>query len=283
MIHVLALCPEAAVLGRGLAAALGARLHVHQNALASDGDEVEVFSRIAERMAELWPRARALVVIAPAGVVVRGISPLAVGKHRDPAVVCCDVLGRWAIPLLCGHEGGGNDLAFRVGNLLAAEPVITTTSEALRDHIVGVGCRRGATGKAIVAAIQEALRLAGVTRERVRLLATAAQKATEPGVLEAAKTLELPLRIIAHEEIRACAKAHGVSAAARRQLDLPAVAEPCALLAGRRTTICLAKQVIQSVTVAVAQEHSIVWASDQEVPSIERVEQKRRSMEPRSS
>lgn len=252
MIHILALCPEAVVLGRRLATVLGASLHAHRSAA-----RVRPFDRLAERVAALWLTATGFVILAPTGVAVRAIAPLAASKYHDPPVVCCDALGRWAIPLLSGHEGGANALALRIANAIAAEPVITTTSEALRDHIVGVGCRRGAAPADILAAIRTALRRAGVARQRVRLLATAAQKADEPGLLAAAATLDLPLRIIAHDEIRACAKAHAISPTALTRLDLPAVAEPCALLAGRRTALVLPRQVIRGVTVAIARESAI--------------------------
>lgn len=285
MIHVLALCPEAVLVGRRLATALGATLHAHTSA-APRG--TRRFSAIAERLAELWPTASGLVVLAPCGVVTRSLAPLMQSKYHDPAVVCCDALGRWAIPLLSGHEGGANALALQVANAIAAEPVITTTSEALRDHIVGVGCRRGAAAADIQAAIRTALRRAGVARQRVRLLATAELKRDEAGLLAAAVALDLPLRFIAHDEIRACAKAHAVTATAQRRLDLPAVAEPCALLAGRRTTLCLPRQIIRGVTVAIAREAlvmaaSCASASGRDISSIVRTERKRRSLARRSS
>jgi cobalt-precorrin 5A hydrolase len=280
MIHVLALCPEAVLVGRRLATALGATLHAHASA-APRG--TRRFNAIAERLAELWPTASGLVVLAPCGVVTRSLAPLMQSKYHDPAVVCCDALGRWAIPLLSGHEGGANALALQVANTIAAEPVITTTSEALRDHIVGVGCRRGAAAVDIQTAIRTALRRAGVARQRVRLLATAELKRDEAGLLAAAVALDLPLRFIAHDEIRACAKAHAVTPTAQRRLDLPAVAEPCALLAGRRTTLCLPRQIIRGVTVAIAREASCASASGRDTGSIVRTERKRQSLARRSS
>ena len=280
MIHVLALCPEAVLVGHRLATALGATLHAHTSAAPR---RTRRFSAIAERLAELWPTASGLVVLAPCGVVTRSLAPLMQSKYHDPAVVCCDALGRWAIPLLSGHEGGANALALQVANTIAAEPVITTTSETLRDHIVGVGCRRGAAAADIQAAIRTALRRAGVARQRVRLLATAELKRDEAGLLAAAVALNLPLRFIAHDEIRACAKAHAVTVTAQRRLDLPAVAEPCALLAGRRTTLCLPRQIIRGVTVAIAREASCASASGRDTGSIVRTEQKRRSLARRSS
>ena len=57
------------------------------------------------------------------------------------------------ISLVSGHEGGANDLALRLANLIGAEPVISTSSEALKRIIVGVGCRRGTCAEWIMAAI----------------------------------------------------------------------------------------------------------------------------------
>lgn len=275
MIHVLALCPEAVLVGRQVAKALGATLHAHASA-APRG--VRRFTAIAERLAELWPSATGLVVLAPCGVVTRSLAPLMQSKYRDPAVVCCDALGRWAIPLLSGHEGGANALALQVANAIAAEAVITTTSEALRDHIIGVGCRRGAAAADIAAAIRTALRRAGVARQRVRLLATAELKRDEAGLVAAAETLGLPLRLIAHDEIRACAKAHALTATSQRRLNLPAVAEPCALLAGRRTALCLARQVIRGVTVAIARESSLLMTASSDTDGVARIARTRRTL-----
>ena len=119
------------------------------------------FDRLAELSQEVFPLYQGLVYIAPIGAVVRAIAPCIRHKTVDPAVVAVDVGGRWAVSLLSGHEGGANELAIAVANILDAEPVISTTTEAVKDLIVGVGCRRGAAAGAIVAAIREALSLAG--------------------------------------------------------------------------------------------------------------------------
>ena len=145
------------------------------------------FDRLAELSREVFPLYQGLIYIAPIGAVVRAIAPCIRHKTVDPAVVAVDVGGRWAVSLLSGHEGGANELAMAVANILDAEPVISTTTEAVKDLIVGVGCRRGAAAGAIVAAIREALSLAGCDLARVRLLASAQIKADEPGLLEAAR------------------------------------------------------------------------------------------------
>ena len=100
-------------------------------------------------------------------------------------------------------KAGADALAVAVANALGAEAVITTSSEAAKDLIVGVGCRRGTPAEAIVAAVRNALAAAGCPLERVRLLATVDLKADEAGLQEAARRLQVPLRWIAAEEIRA--------------------------------------------------------------------------------
>ena len=135
--------------------------------------KAERFARIADLTALLFPICKGLVYAAPCGVVVRAVAPLIRNKYEDPAVVVLDAGGRWAVSLLSGHEGGANALAIRVANILGAEPVITTTTEALKSVIVGIGCRRGTPAERIVAAVQSALAEAGLTLDEVRLLASA--------------------------------------------------------------------------------------------------------------
>lgn len=70
-----------------------------------------------------------IVFIGALGICVRMISSLAVDKHTDPAVVCVDSTGKYAISVLSGHIGGGNDLCRHVASVIGAEAVITTQSD----------------------------------------------------------------------------------------------------------------------------------------------------------
>ena len=216
--------------------------------------EAERFARIADLTASLFPVCRGLVYAAPCGVVVRAIAPLIQNKYEDPAVVVLDAGGRWAVSLLSGHEGGANSLVIRIANLLGAEPVITTTTEALKSVIVGIGCRRGTTAERIVAAVQSALAEAGITLDEVRLLASADVKADEAGLLAAAEALGVPIRFIASAEIRACLRDFSHSDFVKEKVNLPAVAEPAALLAGRRTQFICRKKKSNGITIALARE-----------------------------
>lgn len=72
-----------------------------------------------------------LVCFLATGAVVRLVAPLLNDKTSDPGVVCVDEGGRFAVSLVGGHGGGANELAREVGELLGAEPVVTTATDAV--------------------------------------------------------------------------------------------------------------------------------------------------------
>jgi len=227
-------------------------MYVHENV---EGNwDAERFGSIVELTGRIFGKHGGLVYVAPCGVVVRALAPNLKNKIQDPAVVVVDVGARWAISLLSGHEGGANQLAVAVGNILAAEPVISTTTEALKRVIVGVGCRRGVKSEEIVAAIHAALKEADLNLPQVRLLSSASIKADEEGLLAAARELGVPLRFMAPEEIRMSVREFDHSPFVEEKVNLPAVAEPCALLAGRRTRLVLPKRIYDGITIALAEE-----------------------------
>lgn len=73
-----------------------------------------------------------LVLFMPVGAAVRLLAPRLGSKHRDPAVVCVDDGGRFAVSLISGHIGGADHLAQVVANALGGTPVITSAS-----HVTG--------------------------------------------------------------------------------------------------------------------------------------------------
>jgi cobalt-precorrin 5A hydrolase/precorrin-3B C17-methyltransferase len=95
-----------------------------------------------------WREAEAFVVVGACGLVTRLIAPLLRDKQSDPAVVVLDTEGRFAIPLLGGHEAGGEELSQRVAALLGGSPVLTGSSGAagrlaLDEFGTAWGWRRG--------------------------------------------------------------------------------------------------------------------------------------------
>ena len=135
------------------------------------------FDRVVELVPTIFHDYDALVFVMPCGVIIRALAGLPRDKHTDPAVVMIDVGGRYAVSLLSGHEGGANDLAVAIANVIDAEPVISTTSEAVKNIIAGVGCQRGVPADRLVAAIKDAAQQAGVRIEDIRYIASADIKA----------------------------------------------------------------------------------------------------------
>lgn len=111
-----------------------------------DGEFFACKGRLAAVMAEVWGEYGSIICIMATGIVVRTIAPLLVDKYRDPAVVVCDELGRFAISLISGHLGGANALAQRVATATGGQAVLTTASDVLGKTALDLWCRaRGLT------------------------------------------------------------------------------------------------------------------------------------------
>ena len=80
---------------------------------------------------DLFSRHGALVVFLPVGAAVRLLAPVLGSKRRDPAVVCVDDAGRYAVSVLSGHVGGADTLAHRVADVIGAQAIVTSASDAL--------------------------------------------------------------------------------------------------------------------------------------------------------
>lgn len=252
-VAVITLSREGADLADRLVQALpDCLMYIHES--VSGTWNAQPFTSVLELTGAIFSTCAGLIYVAPCGVAVRAIAPHLAHKTKDPAVVVVDVGGRWAVSLLSGHEGGANDLAVAVANVLSAEPVISTTTEALKTLIVGMGCRRGVASRQIVEAVNATLEREGLDLSQVRLLTSADIKADEEGLLDAAKELGIPLRFISSDELRNCARDFQRSDFVEEKVNVPAVAEPAALLAGRRTRLLVRKTTYDGVTVAVAQE-----------------------------
>ncbi len=195
-----------------------------------------------------------IIFCAALGIVARFIGPFIKSKYTDPAVVCVDTAGRFAVSVLSGHEGGANQLAYKVAAIINAEPVITTGTEVHRRFTIGVGCRRGTSKQKIKKAVNLVLKTNGINRNQVRLIATIDLKKDEEGLIQACNDMELPVVFISRKEINRFKGDISISQVAERNIGVPGVCEPCALIAGRRAKLVSPKQVIDGVTVAVAKE-----------------------------
>jgi cobalt-precorrin 5A hydrolase len=204
--------------------------------------------------AEAFPTRSHWILIMATGIAVRYLQGLVFDKMSDPAVVVVDEAGRFAVPLLGGHEAGANHLAYRVAELLGATPVVTTATEALKPLVVGVGCRRGVSAEQIGAAIRAAL--AKVSREagEIREVATIDLKAHEPGLRQWCERHDVPLRIVARSVIEARPWATEPSAWVEENVGVAGVCEPCALVATFRGRLILPKTALDGVAVAIVED-----------------------------
>ncbi|MDR3282488.1 MAG: cobalamin biosynthesis protein [Candidatus Methanoplasma sp.] len=105
-------------------------------------EECEVFSKTTassravrvEGSAGKWTedafhKYRGIVFVGALGIAVRYIAPNVSSKTEDPAVVCVDERGKYAIAVLSGHIGGGNELTHRIAKGIGAEAVVTTATD----------------------------------------------------------------------------------------------------------------------------------------------------------
>ncbi|AST34550.2 cobalamin biosynthesis protein [Ralstonia solanacearum] len=196
---------------------------------------------------------RRWIMVAATGIAVRYLDGLPQNKHVDPAVVVLDEAGRFAIPLLSGHEGGANALAYDVAQLTGGIPAVTTATEARKPLTLGIGCRRGKSMEAIGRAVMAALNQRALTE--VREVATIDLKAGEAGLLAFCARHELPLRVIAQADVAARGWTAAPSAWVRKHVGVDGVCEPCALIASPRGRLIVPKTALDGVTVAVVEDN----------------------------
>ena len=116
-------------------------------ALPPDGDHWQA-GELATLLEQEWSRSRAFVAVGACGAITRLIAPLLGEKRDDPAVVVLDPAGRYAVPLLGGHQAGGEALARAIAASLGGRAICTGASAqagqlALDQFAIPWGWRRG--------------------------------------------------------------------------------------------------------------------------------------------
>ena len=205
----------------------------------------QVHGAVGDTVRSRWADVDAFVLFLATGAAVRIVAPLLADKHSDPAVVCVDEAGRFAIVLCGGHEGGGNDLALEVAARLGCEPVVTTASEARPRPplVLGVGCSTHATPDEVRRLVAEIVDL-----DQVGEVATIDRRLDHPAVT----SLGLPVRTFTAGEL-ATVEVPTPSAVVADAVGTPSVAEAAALLAaGPGGSLVETKRTSPTATAAVA-------------------------------
>lgn len=151
--------------------------------------------------------------------------------------------------------------------LVTGKSMIATGTHTLllrpRNLVLGVGCRRGAGAGVILKAIGASMERLGKSPLCIKALATVDIKANEPGILQAAGELGIPLLVYTREEIEEVFRVRGsqlnYSSLVQQKIGVGGVCEPVTLLASPRGRMIQPKTKFPGVTVAVAEESSGWW------------------------
>jgi cobalt-precorrin 5A hydrolase len=129
--------------------------------------------------------------------------------------------------------------------------------------VAGIGCRRGVEAAEIEAALEEALRIAGRSRDSLGMLATHQIKEDEAGLLEIAGRMGLALKFFPSKHLEQVYEAHSGlehSMFVQQQLGVGNVCETAALAAAPDGALVLRKTKFKRVTVALA-EAGLLWSA----------------------
>ena len=129
-IAILAISRNGSVLAKRLATCLGddVTLYLERRFLQDDDAGVAFDLPVRPLVQQLFGEHQRLVLFMPVGAAVRLLASCLLDKHADPAVVCVDDAGRFAVSLLSGHIGGADGLAQEVADALGATPVVTSAA-----------------------------------------------------------------------------------------------------------------------------------------------------------
>ena len=119
----------------------------------------------------------------------------------------------------------------------------------MRGMIIGIGSRRGVTREEVSAAIESALRDAGIRIADVRIFASSRLKENEAGISEAVRSLGRKIVFLDDKTINAY---ESPSPSEANRFGLVGVAEPSALALSERKELVLEKRVYGRVTIAIA-------------------------------
>jgi cobalt-precorrin 5A hydrolase len=120
--------------------------------------------------------------------------------------------------------------------------------------VAGIGCNRNTPMEEIKILLNETFKkyqLAGTSLNRI---ATIDLKADEPGLVDLAKTLNVPIDFFSREELSQVEDIQTPSAMVEKHVGVKSVCEAAAILASQMGTLIVPKQTTPNVTVAIARK-----------------------------
>ena len=121
--------------------------------------------------------------------------------------------------------------------------------------VVGIGCNRGTDSGEILELVRSVFHSEGLSMSSIRNLASVDLKSDEPGLLEAAHTLERPVVFFPREQIEGVTVPNP-SGMVKKHLGVQSVCEATALLSANTTALIVPKRKSLNVTLAAARANS---------------------------
>ncbi len=211
------------------------------------------------QFAKLYFNHKQWVFIGANGIALRFLDGIINNKKTDPAVVVVDEAARYSISLLSGHEGGGNNLAYTIANIINALPIITTASETLKPLVIGIGCRQGINADTIEQACFKAY--PSLNFNEVRLVATIDLKRNELGLQDFCFKHNLNLLIFSKLAIANRQWHTTKSEFVKKITGSYCICEPCALMAGNQSQLIVPKSIYKGVAIAIAKDLDISFTN----------------------
>ncbi|MFZ5643978.1 MAG: cobalt-precorrin 5A hydrolase [Bacillota bacterium] len=130
-----------------------------------------------------------------------------------------------------------------------------------RNILAGVGCKKGAQSRDIIAEIKNAFESTQRSILSLKAIATIREKAVEKGLMEAAAELGVSIISFEKNELNRAIELLGLekSLFVTQKMGVGGVCEPAAMLACRKGRMLVSKRKGPGVTVALAEEESGWW------------------------
>ncbi|MCG8550611.1 MAG: cobalt-precorrin 5A hydrolase [Desulfobacterales bacterium] len=118
--------------------------------------------------------------------------------------------------------------------------------------VAGMGCRRGVTRQELEAHLYQVFQDRGLSVHSLSKIVSVDLKADEPGLLELAQTLNLPIEFYTRDELDQVKTVPTPSSLVNKHIGVKSVCEAAAMLATGRTRLLIPKTAGRTVTLALA-------------------------------
>ncbi|WP_044202379.1 precorrin-4 C(11)-methyltransferase [Flammeovirga sp. OC4] len=95
----------------------------------TENENVSVVASLNDYLNDYFHKLDGICFVSALGICVRLIAPFIETKATDPAVVCVDDHGKNIQSVLSGHQGGANQFAEKIAQVVGGKAIISTSSD----------------------------------------------------------------------------------------------------------------------------------------------------------